>query len=211
MTRRLRAAVLVVCVLAAGSAFAQRAPGGPMRVVLLVDSSSTMSPMLTPFRAALNDFLDTLPGDPEIAIASTGGQLRIREKPTMDRKRLHATASSFTSDGGANAFLDSLLEVDARLFRSAPDRRPILVILTSDSGSTRSEVRLDAYNRFADNFLARGGRAHAIIVRGINSGHTTTIAENLVENSGGFHETVGIATAVPKLMRLVADFIAADQ
>ena len=50
----------------------------PVDVVLLVDSSANMSAMLTEFRAGLIAFLDNVPSDVEVAIISTGGQLRIR-------------------------------------------------------------------------------------------------------------------------------------
>ena len=65
-----------------------------------------MSPMLTHFRAALQAFLDAVPAQHEIALISTGGQLRIRVPPTTDRERLHNAVASFASEGGANAFLD---------------------------------------------------------------------------------------------------------
>ena len=108
--RFVRSAALVVVVLWCSlSASAQRSlptGGAPARIVLLVDSSSAMSPMLTHFRAALQAFLDAVPAQHEIALISTGGQLRIRVPPTTDRERLHNAVASFASEGGANAFLD---------------------------------------------------------------------------------------------------------
>ena len=213
MTKCLLTAVLAAVSLTAGSpaALGQWRPGGPMRIVLLVDSSSAVSTMINPFRAGLNDFLDALPGEPEIAIVSSGGQLRIRVGPTTDRLKLHAAARAFASDGGANAFLDTLLEADRRLLKNAPERRSVFVILATDMGTTLGDVRTDTYAKFVDGFVARGGRAHALIVRGVNTGVTIRIAENLVNNTGGFFESVGIASAVPKVMRTLADYVAADQ
>src|SRR5204863_4620698 len=75
MRSRLLLAALVVVALGV-SADAQWRPGGHQRIILLVDSSSSVAPMLTSFRAGLKEFLDALPGDPEIAIISTGGQFR---------------------------------------------------------------------------------------------------------------------------------------
>jgi len=190
---------------------AQRGPGGPMRIILLVDSSAAVSSMIPQFRAGLADFLDELPGDPQIAIVTTGGQLRLRVGPTSDRTALEAAARNFNFDGGGNSLLDTLLECDQRFLKSAPDRRPVFVILTTDNGAGLGDVRVDAYNKFVDGFLARGGRAHGIIVRGVNSGMTSRIVENLVNNSGGFFETVGLATPVPKVMRTLAGYVAADQ
>jgi Mg-chelatase subunit ChlD len=211
MKRRTAGLVAAACLLAVTARGAQRGPGSPMRILLLVDSSTTMAQMLTPFRAGLLDFLDDLPGDPEIALISTGGQLRIRVPPTADRAKLREAAAAFSSDGGGNSLIDSLIEADRRFLRSAPERRSIVVILTTDSGANPVDARVDAYNRFADAFLKRGGRAHALVVRSVNSGLVTQVAENIAQNTGGYYEMVSIATAVPKLMKSMAVYVAADQ
>ena len=58
-----RARVLVALLLLIGPAVvAQMRPGGQMRIILVVDSSSTIMPMITDFRAGLAAFLETLPG-----------------------------------------------------------------------------------------------------------------------------------------------------
>src|SRR5258708_5539090 len=86
MPKRICASALVAVLLIASSSpvGAQRGPG-PVRIVLLVDSSTSVSTMVPQFRAGLNAFLDALPGDPEIALVSTGGQIRIRVPLTTDR------------------------------------------------------------------------------------------------------------------------------
>jgi len=184
-----------------------------MRIVLLVDSSATITPMITDFRAGLAAFLDTLPGDPEIAVISTGSQMRVRVQPTTDRVKLRAAASSFSSDGGGNSLLDSLLEADQRVLKNVAERRSVFVILTSDSGGsgTVTPARINVYNKWVDDFIARGGRAHAIVVGSVNRGVTTQIAQNLARNTGGFYESIVIGNAIPKLMITMAEYVAADQ
>jgi hypothetical protein len=211
MTRAI-VAVAFFTVSLLGAASAQWRPGGQMRIVLLVDSSSTVAPMLTPFRAGLNGFLDDLQGEPEITIITTGGQLRVRVPPTTDRDKLHSSAAGFSSDGGGNSFLDTMLEADKRFLKSAPDKRPVFVVLITDVGESRGSERIDDYNKFANDFRARGGRAHAIVVKGgTSSGMITQIAENLTQNTGGFFETVAIANAVPRTMKALVERLAADQ
>ena len=56
----------------------------PMRVALLVDTSDAASPHLNNVRAGLLAFLDALPPEHEIALTTTGRQLRVREQPTTD-------------------------------------------------------------------------------------------------------------------------------
>lgn len=182
-----------------------------MRIVVLVDSSSAIAPHITLFRAGLHEFLEILPGDPEVMLISTGGQLRVRIPPTTDRKKLHDAVEHFNSDGGANAFVDALLESDKRFLKVVPERRSVFVIITTDSGQWRSEPRVDDYNRFMRDFHQRGGRAHAIVLRGTSTGMTSEILGNLTENTGGFFETLLLPNGLPGRIRALVDLLAADQ
>jgi von Willebrand factor type A domain len=210
MPRPRRAAALAALLLLASPLLsAQRRGPGPLRIVMLVDSSSTVSQMIPQFRAGMNAFLDVLPGDPEIAIISTGGQIRIRVPPTTDRERLHKAASSFASDGGANSFLDTMLEADRRFLKPS-DRRPVFVIMMTDGSEIRGEARVDEYNRWVHDFLRRGGRAHGIVVRGVVSGITTDILVNLTSNTGGFYDSLNVANPLAERMKALAALVAAD-
>ncbi len=213
MPYRLLVCVLVVLSLSTGSGAApQWRPGGQMRIVLLVDSSSAVAPILTQIRAGLKVFLDELPGDPEIAFISTGGQFRMRVPPTTDRQKVLAAAARFSSDGGANTFLSTMLEADQRLLQGPEERRGVFVIVTTDAAENVADVRIDDYNKFMTDFSRRGGRAHAVVIRGgLRSGPTTQMAENLVENTGGFHDMVTVATALSKVMKTLTEYVAADQ
>jgi hypothetical protein len=210
--RTLRVCVVVTTlVLLARTLFAQATPGRQLRIVLLVDSSAAVSSMLPQFRNGLSRFLDALPGEPEVVFITTGGQLRVRVQPTSDRAKLHAAVTSFAADGGGNVFMDALLEADKRFLKSAPERRPVFVILTTDAGETTSDQSVTPFNRFVRDFLQRNGRAHAIIVGGKNRGITSDLVENLVGNTSGFINTIVIANAVPDTMEKIAAYVAADQ
>jgi hypothetical protein len=182
----------------------------PPRIVLLIDSSTTMKGMLVQFRNGLRAFLGALPPELEVAIVSTGRQMRIRVSPTSDRTRLRDGAESFSSDEGPNAFLDSLLESDLRLLRTAPSRWPVFVILTTDAGSTLRLPHIEEFNPFVTDLRARGGTAHVILVQGRNTGITSELAQNLARNTGGIHETMVIPTAIARRMQAAAERIADD-
>jgi hypothetical protein len=190
---------------------AQQRPPGAIRIVLLVDSSQAMASMLTHFRAALHAFLDALHGDPEIAFISTGGQIRIRTQPTSDRDVLRKAISIFSSDGGGNSFIDTMVEADRRFLKVAPDKRPVFVMLMTDNGAYRGEPRLDEYNRFMNQFVDRGGRAHGVIVGNTATGVTTQILRNLTGNTNGFYDVIAIPNPLPERMKSLADFLALDQ
>ncbi len=181
----------------------------PMRIVVLVDTSSALNNILNPVRGGLAALLEGLPSGSEVGLVSTGGQLRIRVPPTADRERVAKAAAGIASDTGANAFLDSLLEADRRLLKSAP-AWPVFVILTTDAGEMRGEVDVDAFNRFSNDFMARAGTAHAVVVQGASSGIVTEIAKNLAANTRGVLEVLQIANALPNKMTALAARIAAD-
>ena len=89
-----------------------------MRIVLLVDSSTPVGPMLNNFRTALNAFIDELPEEEEVVFVSSGGQIRVRTQPGTDRVKLRAEVARFAAEGGANAFLDTMLEADKRFLKT---------------------------------------------------------------------------------------------
>lgn len=215
--RRFRAPVLVgltlVAALTAASVAgeAQRLAPGVIRIVLLVDSSQAMSSMLIHFRSALNAFLDAVPGNPEIAFITTGGQIRVRVPPTSDRELLRRAVGIFSSDGGGNSFLETMIEADKRFLQVTPDKRPVFVMLMSDNGAFRGEPRVDEYNRFMNRFVDRGGRAHAIVVTSIANGVTGTLLRNLTSNTNGFYDAIAVPNPLAARMKSLVDVLALDQ
>jgi len=185
---------------------------GPMRILLLVDSSGTIVPMLTDFRRALHEFADALPDGHEVAFVSASGQLRVRTEPTADRDTLHKAISLFASDGGANVLIDALFEADSRLLRTAPDRWPVIVLVTTDSGAQRRSALFDQFDAFANNLVVlRAGTVHGVVIRGRTpSGLNTEIARNLTQATGGIFEQIAISNSLHDHLRKIAERISAD-
>ncbi len=184
--------------------------GGPMRIALVVDSSGAVAPLLNNLRAGLTTFLDELPGEHEITFISTGGQIRIRQPVTTDRQKLKTAVGLFASDGGANSLIETMMEVDRRFLNGAPGQWPVFVIVTTDQGATRWEPNYDRFNRFVTDFVSRGGTAHAIVIHGKAGGITTEFVMNVVENSGGYYESMAIANVLPDKMKMVAEHMDAN-
>jgi hypothetical protein len=202
------AAVLVLCLTGAFSATVRAAD--PLRVVLLVDSSANMATMLTEFRAGLRSFIQNIPDDVEVALISTGGQLRVRLAPTSDKVRMQEAASKFASDGGANSLLDTLLESDKRFLKPAGDRRHLFVVLTTDQ-PLLGEPPVYAYNAFVKDFVLRRGRAHGIVIRGTNSGLISQVVENLTSNTDGIFQVMVVSNSLAGRMKEIAEQVAAQQ
>lgn len=182
----------------------------PMRIVLLVDSSSAMTSMINNFRAGLNAFIDTLPAEHEITFISTGGQIRVRTQPSADRLKLKMEAARFASDSGANSFLDTMMEADKRFLKTAPGQWPVFVIVTTDRGESRTDLRLDEFNKFVTDFMARGGSAHGVIVAGSQVGAVSDLVLNLVENSGGIQSSINTANSLPEKLKAIAERLGFD-
>ena len=82
--------------------------------------------------------------------------------------------------------------------------------MMTDGAETRGDARVDQYNVWVGDFLRRGGRAHGIVVRGVNSGLTTDLLMNITSNTGGFYDSLNIANALADRMKVLATMVAAD-
>jgi hypothetical protein len=182
----------------------------PMRIVLMVDSSTPVGRMINDFKAALQAFAETLPPQHEVAFISSGGQIRVRTQPKDSRDKVLAEMARFASEGGANAFLDTMLEADKRFLKPAPEQWPAFVIVTTDNGDTRREPDVESYNKFMNDFLARGGTAHSVIVAGSQTGPVSDIVNNLVENVGGIRNTVNTTNSLPERLKDIAERLDID-
>ena len=182
----------------------------PMRVLLMVESTSAVAASLTDFRSALSRFLDSLDPEIEVGFITTGGQLKIRVPPSTDRQTLRAQLQAFSSESGGNSMIEAVLEADNRLFKNTP-HWPVFVLVTTDLGSARSNPPFDRYNRFVGDYVARGGSAHAVIIQGSRPGMLSTIVENMVHNTGGSLETIGISSALPDKLRTLGHRISEDR
>lgn len=178
-----------------------------MRVVLLVDSSAATQAHFQRMRTALTAFVEALPEGVEVGFISTGGQLRVRVAPTADRAALTKATNAFSSDSGANAFIDSLLESYDRFFKKEIEKRAVFVIVSTDSES-RGDSRLDDYNKFLNEFRQRRGVAHAVVIRDKQIGFVSQISENLTANTGGLNKVLQLSSALPDAMAEIATRVA---
>lgn len=182
----------------------------PLRIVLMVDSSTAVAPMMNSFRIALTAFADLLPAEHEISFITTGGQIRVRTPPSTDREQLKTEIARFASEGGANAFLETMIESDNRVLKTAPLQWPVFVIITTDNGETLREPDLARYNRFMNDFLARGGTAHAVVIAGKQTGPVTDMTQNLVQNTGGTYVSIVVDSGLPDRLKNLAGRLADD-
>jgi len=182
----------------------------PMRVVLMVDSSTAIQPMMVSFRNALKAFADTLAPEHEVTFITSGGQIRVRTTPSTERDKLKTAIGLLAAEGGANAFLETLIESDQRFLKSAPDRWPVFVILTTDMADSQREPDVARYNKFMNDFLARGGNAHAVLMAGKRFGPITDLTMNLVQNVGGMYTPLVADSGLSERLTAIARRLGED-
>src|SRR5204863_8576784 len=86
----LRAADFTVTERGAPREITRVAIDAPMRLLLLVESTSAVGSSLTEFRNALTAFLDALDPELEVGFITTGGQLKVRSPVSADRQALRS-------------------------------------------------------------------------------------------------------------------------
>jgi hypothetical protein len=182
----------------------------PMRIVLMVDSSTPVLPFLNSFKTALGAFVDALPPIHEVTFISSGGQIRVRTPPGRDRDQLRAEAAIFAPQGGANAFLDTMLEADKRFLKTAPEFWPVFVIITTDNGESYREPDIPAYNAFMTDLRARSGAVHAVILQGKRTGPVSVFVTNLTENVPGSLSIINTDNSLPAKLRQIAERLGDD-
>jgi len=182
----------------------------PLRVVLMVDSSTPTAPMMNSIKAALGAFVDALPPIHEVTFITSGGQLRVRTPPGLDRDRLRAETANFAPQGGANAFLDTLIEADKRFLKTAPAFWPVFVIVTTDNGENHREPDVATYNTFMTDLRARAGTVHAVILQGKRTGPVSTFVTHLTDNVHGSRAVLNTDNSLPKKLQEIAEQLADD-
>jgi hypothetical protein len=182
-------------------------PGGPPRIALLIDTSDGVTSSITQMRAGLRAFVDALPDDPELLVATTGRRMAVRNQPTTDRKKARDSVGGLISDGGPTPLMDSILEVDDRFMRKVADRRAIFVIVTGDGTENSIRVSPDAFNRWLATLRGRQTSIHALVIKSGN-GMPEVIARAAVQTTSGLFETINPGAPIAEAMQRIAARIA---
>ena len=183
----------------------------PMRVALLVDNggSSGRGQALNPLRDAVTGFVETLPPEHAVSLATIGGHVDWRVDFTTDRAELLESARAMHNDLGGTRFVDGVREVWDRWFDRS-EAWPVFVAILSDADETSAFMNDNRFNRFVRNLRASGVMVHVVLwtsrERPSHSLVSTGFALNMTRNTGGRYAAVSTATAYRHaLRRLAAD------
>jgi VWFA-related protein len=113
--------------------------GDALSVVLLVETSNRIQPMLPAIRKAGIVFTQSiLGGTGEGAVIGFGNEVRLVQPFTTNHDKLEKSIEKLTEDGSASHLFDAMTEAVAMLSKRPVERRRIIVAISeaADAGST---------------------------------------------------------------------------
>jgi hypothetical protein len=185
--------------------------GHPLRIVLLVDDSKSMTSALTGIRSGLLGFFDAVPAPHEIAFVTIGNTPVVRQEPTPSRDVLKGLAQKMSTSGSLVLF-SGVLEMYGRFLGKIEDRWPALVIVAGDGDDASRGVTDEQFTAVAKDMQATETVVHAVMLSlpGKGGGGSAQIARGLAKATGGTYESVSAASALPDKLAAVARTIMAQ-
>ncbi|HEV3059828.1 MAG TPA: vWA domain-containing protein [Vicinamibacterales bacterium] len=212
MKPHLRALILAVAVgalLVAAEGSTQSPPA--KRVALLVDNGFLVGNSINSMRAALQAFVDGLPAQDEIMLATIAGPFHLRQAPTTDRKKLKDAIGLIFVEGSGTQLVSSVMEADNRFVKPAKDRAGVIVVVTTDGPETSGD-KIAEYNKWLRDVIARQVVAHAIVLTHTEGqGNELQICMSLTKSTGGRYESITTATTLPDKLKAIASVIAENR
>ncbi len=187
----------------------------PMRVALLVDNGVIIGrrQALNPLRDAVAGFVETLPPEHAVSLATIGGHIGWRVDFTTDRAVLLEAAREMHSDPGGVRFIDGIRETWDRRF-DGDEAWPVFVAILTDANEASAFMNENRFNRFVRNLRTSGVMVHSVLWTSRARQTTpslvsTGFALNLARNTGGRYTAVAVATAYDHALRQLAADMAA--
>ena len=184
--------------------------GGPMRVVLMVDTSDGVGAAVPQIRAAVAAFADALPPEHELMLVTTGRRMEVRVQPTTDRKKIKDSANGLLAEHGPTPLIDSLIEVDDRFMRKLETRWPALVIITGDGSESSVATDDAAFNKWLASLPNRRISIDAIVLRYKGNSLAENAATAATRATGGHVDVTTAAGALPEKMKAIAERLSGE-
>ncbi len=136
----------------------------PVRVTVYVDNATESQAALPDMREGLRLFLEALPPDIEVAIATTAGRPQFRVRHTRDRGDLLDAVGVLASEGSAATFFDALYEEAERLEDDREREYLSAIVMVAVAGSEGSRrARGDAIQRTMDRLYDNAAVVHTLL------------------------------------------------
>ena len=133
----------------------------PVRVTVFVDNGIGARPLLDHMREGLRLFVNALPPDVEVAIATIGGRPQFWAQHTTDREELMDAIGVIAPQYGAASFLDALYEEAERLHEDEEGQYfPVIVMVATNGPEGSSRVRDKPFREMMERLFANTAIVH---------------------------------------------------
>ena len=181
----------------------------PVRVTVFVDNGVASVRHLADMREGLRLFLDEMPLDVEIAIATIGGRPQFWAKHTTDRQELVDAIGKISPQPiDAAKFIDALSEEAKRLDDDEEGQYfPVIVMVSTNGPEQSGQARQKPFREMMDRMFEARATINTILIqdpeaRG-NGGMQERWGIDLASASGGVYQSLisanGFRTLLPQL------------
>ena len=130
----------------------------PVRVTVFIDNGIGTRPALDDMREGVSLFVDTLPPDVEVAIATIGGRPQFWAEHTTNRQELTDAIGVTAPVEGAAFFFDALYEEAERLDEDEEGQYfPVIVMVATNGPEGSNRVREGPFNEMMQRLFANCG------------------------------------------------------
>ena len=134
----------------------------PVRVTVFIDNGEGALQALAHMREGVRLFVDALPPDIEVAIASIGGRPQFWAKHTTDRQELTDAVGMIAPEIAEGAsFVDALYEEAERLHEDEDGRYfPVIVMVATNGREASGRARDKPFNEMVERLFANRATVH---------------------------------------------------
>jgi len=173
----------------------------PVRITVFVDNGVGSQSALQNMREGLKLFVDEIPEEVEIALATIAGRPRFVTRHTSDREELARGIDLIVPDVAPARFRDALIEEGERL--DDDDERqyfPVILMIATD-GPEGSTTQQEAYDDMVGRMIAASATVHTrLFSTGQGPGAQVPVAMNLSETTRGSYESMAVSTGFRNML-----------
>lgn len=136
----------------------------PARVTLFVDNATASEDALPDMREGMRRFVQALPSDIEVAVATLSGRPQFRVRHTTDRRAVNDAIGAIAPEGSAATFFDALYEEAERVERDRERQYLSVVVMVAVGGAEGSRSTRDGVmERSMDRLYTNGMVVHTLL------------------------------------------------
>ena len=172
----------------------------PVRITVFIDNHGGGRVAHQDMREGLKLFLDAIPEDVEVALATLAGRPRFLVRHTADKEEIARAIDLIVPDVGATAFRDALVEEADRL-NDDEERQylPVIVMIAGGDNPEGSTSLQRAYDEMMQRMVDAQATVHTRMFmdssRRGTTGQQVQVGVNVGERTGGTYESIAASTA----------------